>query len=65
MLAINQYGEKRYIPGNHPRKELLAKVGGSHASKIYRDKKDGSVVCVGYIIRGDWWTLYAEYEVKQ
>ena len=65
MLAVNQYGIHQYIPGVHPRKELLAKLGGGRADKIYRDKKDGAFVCVGYIIRGEWWALYTEYEVKQ
>ena len=65
MMAINQYGNKKYIPGVHPRKELLTLTGGNHVDKIYRDKKDGSVVHVGYIILGNWWTLYTEWEVKR
>ena len=62
MLAIDQYGQKFYILGKHPRAELLEALGRKKASKMYRDKKDGRVVHCGYVIGGHWLTLYAPVE---
>lgn len=56
--AVNQYGERITLEGKHPRKELLDKLGGGHADRIYIDKKNGGTVHVGYIVRGDWWSFY-------
>jgi hypothetical protein len=64
MIAVNQYGEKVSLPGRHPRKELMALFDATRAAKIYQDKKDGSTVHVGYIVRGMWWTLYTRWERK-
>lgn len=63
MLAIDQFGNTYFIEGKHPRKELLNKFGKKSAKKIYRDKKDRSIVSVGYLISGLWLTLYNEYEI--
>lgn len=62
MLAIDQYGQKLYIKGKHPRKELLDKLGAKHAQKIYRDKENGASVHIGYLISGRWWSLYLPFE---
>ena len=62
MLAINQYGERMYLPGKHPRKELLAALGASSCERMYRDKPDGLPVHVGYIVAGVPWTLYNPVE---
>ena len=56
--ARSNYGCSVILEGIHPRKELLNKLGESHAEKIYRDKKDGQTVHVGYIVRGEWYTFY-------
>ncbi len=56
--AVNQYGEKIVLRGEHPRKELLEALGRSSAAKMYQDKKDGRIVHVGYIVGGLWWTFY-------
>jgi len=58
MLARNEYGETVRIPGKHPRKELLAELGYSHADKVYVDRKDGSTVHIGYVIGKRWWSFY-------
>jgi hypothetical protein len=58
MLATNQYGEKFFIEGTHPRKELSAIYGTSHVDKMYVDRKDGGVSHIGYIIAGNWIQLY-------
>lgn len=56
--ARSNYGRSLILEGKHPRKELLDKLDGSRAEKIYRDKKDGRSVHVGYIVRGEWFTFY-------
>jgi len=56
--AVNQYGNKVTLPGQHPRKELLEKLGEKSAVKMYRDKTNGETVHCGYIVRGSWYTLY-------
>lgn len=61
MLAVDQWGNKWSIPGKHPRKELLEKLGYKKASKMYRDKRDRTVH-VGYIIGPHWLTLFAPWE---
>ena len=57
-LAINQYNEKLTFQGNTPRKALLDELYSTSAEKMYQDKKDGTTVHVGYIVRGNWWTIY-------
>lgn len=56
-MAIDQYGQT-YHGLEHPRKDLLERLGYTHAQKIYQDKADGSTVHVGYVIGGLWLTLY-------
>lgn len=71
MVGIDQYGGRHFIAGKHPRKELLEKLGASHAEKIFEDK----VVCdpggrehsrrsvhTGYYIQGLWIILYTAWE---
>ena len=56
-LAENQHGQQVSLRGKHPRKLLLAAVGGGKATKMYIDTPEGSKHA-GYVIRGDWWRLY-------
>lgn len=60
-LWIDQYGHKVYA---RDRAELMRVVGSTHASKIYRDKKDGRTVHVGYVVAGRWFDRYAPVEVE-
>jgi hypothetical protein len=60
-MAIDQYGQTYHDLGQHPRKELIERIGSGHVSKMYLDKKDGGSVQVGYVIGQYWLTLY---EVK-
>ena len=57
-----------FLTTKHPRKELLAKLGATHADKIYQDRLDGTTLHVGYIVNQLWWTFYTvtpwEKEVK-
>ena len=57
-IGIDQYGYTYHNLGKHPRKALLERLGSKKAVKTYRDKKDGSIVHVGYVIRNLWIDLY-------
>jgi hypothetical protein len=59
-MAIDQYGNAHHGLV-HPRKDLLELLGRKHADKMYRDKTDGSIHHVGYVIGGLWLEVY---EVK-
>jgi hypothetical protein len=59
-LYIDQYGTRFWA---YTRKELVEKVGGGKVFKMYRDKKDGPTVCVGYVIGNLWLTAYACIEI--
>ena len=56
-IAIAQYGQTYHIK-KHPRNTLLNLFGRKHASKMYRDKKDGTAQHVGYVIAGFWLSVY-------
>jgi hypothetical protein len=45
-------------PDKPPRGQILEKMGRRSARKIYRDKQDGTAVHVGYIVAGEWFTVY-------
>jgi hypothetical protein len=58
-MGIDQYGNEYHsLSVDHPRKDLLGKLGRKHCAKMYCDKKDGSVSHTGYIIAGLWIRLY-------
>ena len=63
-LYIDQY-DNRFFASTV--KELRSQIGmgGSRVSKMYRDKKDGSVVHCGYVIGKHWLHAYEPVEVKQ
>ena len=63
-MAVDQYGHYHHNLGKHPRKELMKRIGRSHASKMYVDRKDGSAVCIGYIIGGLWLHVLAVSDWK-
>ena len=67
IVGIDQYGQTYHDLGKYPRKELLNRLGYKKADKMYQDKKDGSVVHCGYVIGGNWITLYEvkSIEIKQ
>ena len=56
-LGTDQYGN-HYNMSDHPRKELMQKLGAKSASKMYVDTTDGKVRHVGYIIKGRWVNVY-------
>ena len=57
-MGNDQYGGLYHDLGKHPRKELLNQLGYKTAQKMYRDKKDGSIVHCGYVIGHYWITLF-------
>lgn len=62
MIARDQYGTTLVLKGKHPRKELMEEFDTKRAVKIYQDKRDGTAVHIGYIVRGHWFTLYTRWE---
>jgi hypothetical protein len=60
-LYIDQWGSKYWAKTV---KELRRAVGmgGSRVAKMYRDKKDGRVVHVGYVVGEHWLTAYRPVE---
>lgn len=60
-LFVDQYGNKWFAKTI---KELCKKIGYSKAQRMYRDKKDGSSVHVGYVVGPHWLDMYIPYEAK-
>ena len=58
IMGRDQYGQAYHDLGAHPRAELLARLGKSHAERMFVDKKSGPPAHIGYIIGGLWVTLY-------
>lgn len=54
-LWVSQYGDKVHAA---TRKELLAKTGKSHASKMYVDTLNGEPQHIGYVVGCLWFTRY-------
>ena len=61
-LYMDQWGNKFWAKTV---KSLRDKVGGGRISKMYVDKKDGSVVHCGYVIGQHWLTAYRPVEIPQ
>lgn len=61
MLYLDQWGNKFWA---RTVKELREQISG-RINKMYVDKKDGSIVHVGYVIGEHWLTAYAPVEIKQ
>lgn len=60
-LYVNQYGDRIYAGTV---KELVQKAGYSKAHRMYRDKKDGRTVHVGYVVGPYWYTMYVPLEIE-
>lgn len=58
FTGIDQHGRHYDDLGLFPRKELLNRLGYRKADKMYVDTKDGRSKHVGYVIGGNWITLY-------
>lgn len=59
MLYVSHHGQRMLV---RTVRELQRRSGGGSASRMYVDKKDGSVVHVGYVVGRTWWTAYVPFE---
>lgn len=57
-MAIDLYGNTFHNLGKYPRKALLERLGYKSAQKMYVTNKDGETIHTGYVIGGNWITLY-------
>lgn len=58
-LARDQYGNVHEIfSTNYPRAWLMEYYSVRSARKIYRDRKDGSMRHVGWIVAGHWFSVF-------
>jgi len=57
-MARDQYGHYYHDLGNKPRKELLKRLGRSHAERMFQDRKSGLPKHMGYVIGGLWLTIF-------
>jgi len=65
-FAVDQRG--RITPlgfTQFPRKRLLERVGGTKANKMYVDTSDGVSLHIGYVVLGEWYTLYRGTRLDQ
>jgi hypothetical protein len=62
-LARSNYGTTHHLtePKN-PRKQLLEKCGRQHTSKVFVDTTSGKSKHIGYLVGGEWFTLYEVHE---
>lgn len=60
-LYIDQWGSKYWAKTVKELRERVG-MGGSRVSKMYRDKKDGRTVHVGYVVGEHWLTAYRPVE---
>ena len=63
-MAVDQYGQT-FHGLEHPRKDLLERLGYKHADKMYQDDREGNAEHTGYVIGGCWLTVYAVTAWKQ
>lgn len=56
-IGIDQYGHVYKNLGKFPRRALMERLSGA-VSKMYIDDKEGNSKHIGYVIGGNWVTLY-------
>ena len=61
-LYIDQWGTKYWAKTVKELRKCVG-MGGSRVSKMYRDKKDGRVVHVGYVVGDHWLMAYRPVEL--
>ena len=59
VLYLDQYGQTVFARSV---KELHAKAGPGRVFKVYRDKKDGRTVHVGYGVGRRWFDAFSPIE---
>jgi hypothetical protein len=61
FMGIDQYGTTYHGLGSthlEAKEELCERLARESTEPVYRDKKDGTTVQVGYVIGGLWIGLY-------
>jgi len=63
-MAIGHNGTTLHLsnPDKPPRGQLLAKLGATHAKKVYADRVDGKSHHVGYVVGNEWFHVYEVHE---
>ena len=56
-MAVGHYGTT-FHGLKHPRKDLLERMGASRCEKMYMDDNEGKSFHVGYIVAGEWFSIY-------
>jgi hypothetical protein len=57
-LYVDQYGQHFYA---HTLRELRQQISG-RANRMFVDRKDGTTLCIGYVIGSHWLHAYAPIE---
>jgi len=66
LMYMDQYGYKYHASTIKELKKAVCPYTKSpKVSKMYRDKKDGRIVHVGYIVSDHWLTAYKPVEITQ
>lgn len=66
LFYLDQYGYKYWASNLKELKKAVCPYTKSpKVSKMYRDKKDGRIVHVGYIVSDHWLTAYRPVEITQ
>jgi len=58
VIAIGHLGTRHFLRGKHPRQELLDECDRKHAERIFVNRRDGTIEHVGYVVGGEWFSLY-------
>jgi hypothetical protein len=64
-MAVGNHGTTYHLTeaNKHPRGQLLAKCYRKHAAKMFVDSERGDTAKhIGYIIGGEWFTVYEVHE---
>lgn len=63
-MAVGSFGTVHHLHDSKrpPRCQLMAKCGRQHCAKMYVDTKAGLTKHIGYIVAGEWFTVYEVHE---
>lgn len=61
MIAVDQYRNVYPVDPRRPRASLCERLGYRSARRMFVDR-DGRSLHVGYVIGGQWLTLYCQFE---
>lgn len=62
-LYLDQHGNRFWANTVRQLRKQIG-MGGSAVRKMYRDKKDGTSVHIGYVIGQHWLTAFQQVEIK-